>query len=68
MSYAMDMADETLGIADARDQLPRLVENAHFRRECTVITKNGEARAVVVPYDWYREAESRRVRMLKEKS
>jgi prevent-host-death family protein len=37
------------------------VEIAHYQGECTVITKNGEPRAALVPYEWFREVESRRL-------
>lgn len=60
------MSDEYVGIVELREQAGRLVDNAHFRGECTVITKNGEPRAVVVPYEWYREAESRREELVRE--
>lgn len=37
--------------------------------EWTVLTKGNrkERRAVIVSYEWYREAEARRLAMLKEK-
>ncbi|MGV9891660.1 type II toxin-antitoxin system Phd/YefM family antitoxin [Streptomyces sp. NPDC003395] len=45
--------EKRLGIREARTQLGRLVDEAHYRGETTVITKNDEPRAVLVPYDWY---------------
>lgn len=61
------MSDEMLSIVEVRNKIGPVVDNAHFRSECTVITKNGEPRAVVVPYEWYREAEARRREMLERK-
>lgn len=60
--------DEQVGVEQARGELGRLVDIAHFQNECTVITKNGEPRAVVVPFEWYRVAESRRQDMLRRDS
>jgi len=42
--------DKRMGVAEARDQLGRLVDAAHFLGKPTVIEKNGEPRAVIVPY------------------
>jgi prevent-host-death family protein len=42
--------EKRIGVAEARDQLGRLVDAAHFLGEPTVIEKNGEPRAVLVPY------------------
>ena len=42
-----------MGLAELREQIGRRVEAAHFRGEVTVIEKNGEPRAVLVPYDWW---------------
>lgn len=43
-----------MGVADLRDQLGKRVDAAHFRDEWTVIEKNGEPRAVLVSYEWWR--------------
>lgn len=54
--YTVAMSAETrIGIRDARTQLGRLADEAHFRNQATVITKNDEPRAALVPYDWYLE-------------
>ena len=61
------MSDKRMPVSEAREEFGRLVDAAHFQSDWTVLTKNGEPRAVIVSYDWYREAEGRRERMLKEK-
>lgn len=55
VTYIKRMVD-TKSIAETRVELSRLVEAAHFRSEPTVITKNGDPRAVLVPYaEWLAE-------------
>lgn len=46
---------EHLGVRELREQLGRRVDEAHFRGEHTVIEKNGEPRAVLVPFDWWQQ-------------
>lgn len=42
-----------MGTREVRDQLGHRVDAAHFRREPTIITSNGEPRAVLISYaDW----------------
>lgn len=53
-------------VSEAREEFGRLVDIAHFQDEWTIITKNGEPRAVIVNYEWYREAETRRRAMVDE--
>lgn len=48
--------DQRIGIAELREQLGRRVDAAYFLGENTVIEKNGEPRAVLVPYAWWRDA------------
>jgi prevent-host-death family protein len=43
------MGTETVSLRDVRDALGRFVDAAHYRGDITVITKNGEARAAIVP-------------------
>ena len=45
-----------MGIRDFRTEVTERVEAAHFREEPTVVTKNGQPRAVLVPVDWYEKA------------
>lgn len=52
--YTVYMNDPVrMGIRDFRVHVAKRVEAAHFQDEPTVITKNDEARAVLVPYAWY---------------
>jgi hypothetical protein len=44
---------KTLGTREMREQLGRRVDAAHYLGESTVVEKNGEPRAVLVPYsEW----------------
>lgn len=55
--YTLGMDELTrLGIREIRERITERVEEAHFREEPTVITKNGHPRAVVVSVDWYEKA------------
>ncbi|MET7639351.1 type II toxin-antitoxin system Phd/YefM family antitoxin [Streptomyces sp. NPDC005438] len=42
-----------IGLRDLRPDLGRRVDAAYFQGEPTVITKNGEPRAVLVPFEWF---------------
>lgn len=54
--YSVGMeSSETVGARDARKELGRLVDQAHFQKQHIVITKNDEPRAVLVPYSWWKE-------------
>ncbi|MFI8459112.1 type II toxin-antitoxin system prevent-host-death family antitoxin [Kitasatospora sp. NPDC085464] len=46
----------TMGIREARNELGRLVEEAHFQNAPTVLTHYGEPRAVLVSHAWYLRA------------
>lgn len=49
------MEAERLGTRELRDRLSARIDAAHFRREPTVITRNGEPRAVLISYEeWLR--------------
>lgn len=43
------MATESISLREARDSLGKRVDAAHYRGDITVITKNGERRAAIVP-------------------
>lgn len=58
--------DERKGVEDLRGELGKRVDAAFFAGEVTVVTKNGEPRAVLVPYEWYRAAEAQRQAMVKQ--
>lgn len=51
--------DKQMPVSEAREELGRLVDAAHFAGDATVVTKNGEPRAAIVPYAWYRETSPR---------
>lgn len=61
--------DEEMGVEQARGELGPIVDRAHFQSEWTVLTKGNsrERRAVVVSWEWFREAEARREQMIQEK-
>lgn len=46
------MNAETMGVRDLRSDLAHRVEAAFFRGEVTVVTKNDEPRAALIPYSW----------------
>jgi prevent-host-death family protein len=48
--------EQRLGISEAREQLGKLVDAAHYGGTPTVIEKKGEPRAVLVPYAWWVKA------------
>ena len=53
--YYRHMADDpvTIGLRDLRDHLGKRVDAAYYLGQPTVIEKNGEPRAVIVPYaEW----------------
>lgn len=54
VKYDMCMDDaRTMGTAEFRDQLGPRVDAAHFMHEPTIVTRNGEPRAVLISYaDW----------------
>jgi prevent-host-death family protein len=43
----------SMGTRDARAELGRLVDEAHFRNQHVILTKNDQPRAVLVPYEWW---------------
>lgn len=49
----------TSGARDARPDLGKLVDTAHYAGQHTVITKAGEPRAVLVPYEWWSQQQNR---------
>jgi prevent-host-death family protein len=48
-----------IGARDARPELGKLVDAAHYAGQHTVITKAGEPRAVLVPYEWWSQQPNR---------
>jgi len=48
-----------MGSRELRDNLASRVDAAHFRHEPTVVTHNGEPRAVLISYEeWLRSQEA----------
>jgi prevent-host-death family protein len=48
--------ENRMSISELRDHLGRRIDAAHYQGEATVVEKNGEPRAVLVPYEWWQEA------------
>jgi prevent-host-death family protein len=48
-----------IGIAEARQRLSRMIEDAHFRGAHWIITKSGEPRAILLGFDEYEELTSK---------
>ena len=46
--------EKSMGTRDARAKLGHLVDEAHFRGQHVILTKNDEPRAVLVPYEWWK--------------
>jgi PHD/YefM family antitoxin component YafN of YafNO toxin-antitoxin module len=55
LAYAVRMNMTTMGTREMRDNIGPRIDAAHFKGEPTVIEKNGEPRAVLVSYAWWRE-------------
>ncbi|GAA0563589.1 hypothetical protein GCM10009546_27300 [Actinomadura livida] len=49
------VSTERLATNELRAQLGRRIDNAHFKGEHVIVDKNGEPRAVLVPYDWWQD-------------
>lgn len=52
MVYSLGM-DKTMPLVEARDALGQRVDAAHYADEATVITKNGNPRAVLISFETY---------------
>jgi prevent-host-death family protein len=46
---------EHIATNDLRNQLGRRIDEAHYGGKHLVVEKNGEPRAVLVPYDWWQQ-------------
>jgi prevent-host-death family protein len=51
LDVALSNEPDELGVAAARRRLPDVVNRVIYRREPTVITKNGKQVAAIVPYE-----------------
>ena len=47
--------DKQMPLMDVREALGKRVDAAHFADEATVITKNGDPRAVLISYEWFQK-------------
>jgi prevent-host-death family protein len=47
--------DKQMPLVEVREALGQRVDAAHYADETTIITKNGQPRAVLVSYEWYRQ-------------
>ena len=48
-----------VAVSDARKEIGKLVDAAHYAGQHTILAKNDEPRAVLVPYQWYIEQQNR---------
>jgi prevent-host-death family protein len=48
------MKSTSVGVAEGKKSLSRLVEDAHRKNEETIITKRGKPVAVIIPYEEYK--------------
>jgi antitoxin (DNA-binding transcriptional repressor) of toxin-antitoxin stability system len=48
-----------VAVSDARKEIGKLVDAAHYAGHHTILAKNEEPRAVLVPYRWYIEHRDR---------
>ncbi|WP_067806556.1 type II toxin-antitoxin system Phd/YefM family antitoxin [Actinomadura formosensis] len=52
------MSTERIATNDLRAHLGRRIDEAHFRGDHLIVEKNGEPRAVLVPYKWWQEKQA----------
>jgi prevent-host-death family protein len=50
------MKSTTVSIAEGKKSFSRIVEDAHKKKEETVVTKRGKPVAVIVPYEEYKHS------------
>jgi prevent-host-death family protein len=50
-----------VAVSDARREIGKLVDAAHYAGQHTILAKNEQPRAVLVPYEWWREQKNRTV-------
>lgn len=50
-----------IAVSEARKELGKLVDAAHYADERTILAKNDQPRAVIVSYRWYIEQQNRTV-------
>lgn len=47
--------EKTMPLVEVRDSLGHRVDEAHFRDERTIITKNGQPRAALISFETYQQ-------------
>lgn len=58
--YLVGMDDTpAVGAREARAELGKLIDAAHYGGQHTILTKSDQPRAVLVPYEWWREQQNR---------
>jgi prevent-host-death family protein len=50
------MKETTVSIAEGKKGFSRLVEEAHKKKEDTIVTKRGRPVAVIIPYEEYKRS------------
>jgi hypothetical protein len=48
-----------VAVSDARKEIGKLIDAAHYAEQHTILAKNDEPRAALVPYQWYIEQQNR---------
>jgi prevent-host-death family protein len=64
LAYAVSMSDTvtTMGARELREKLGQRIDAAHWKGEPTIAEKNGEPRAVLIPYAEWLACQSAEVR------
>lgn len=58
--YNREMSETPqVAVSDARKEIGKLIDAAHYAGQHTILAKNDEPRAVLVPYEWWREQQNR---------
>lgn len=50
------MKETSVSVSEGKKSFSRLVENAHKKKEETIVTKRGKPVAVIVPYEEYKHS------------
>ncbi len=50
------MKEPSISVTEGKKSFSRLVENAHKKKEETIVTKRGKPVAVIVPYEEYKHS------------
>lgn len=58
--YTLRMEGPLMSVREFRASVGRRIDEAYFHEEPTIVSKNGERRAALIPYSWLEELERRR--------